>query len=158
MNDLKNIYTVSLFGHRKLYDLYRIDKYLVPILKKLIQQKPYVSFLIGRNGEFDEYAASVIKQIQKEFGKDNNDITLVLPYTVSDLEYYIKYYDNIVIPECLYHTHPKSAITKKNKWMIDQSDLVIVAVKKEGGAYRAMKYAEKQNKKLINLYEVVQSE
>ena len=157
MNDLKNIYTVSLFGHRKLYDLYRIDKYLVPILKKLIQQKPYVSFLIGRNGEFDEYAASVIKQIQKEFGKDNNDITLVLPYTVSDLEYYIKYYDNIIIPDGIEGMHPKSAITMKNRWMIDQSDLVIVNVEhNQGGAFTAMKYAEKRNRKIINLYDTEQ--
>ena len=157
MNDLKNIYTVSLFGHRKLYDLYRIDKYLVPILKKLIQQKPYVSFLIGRNGEFDEYAASVIKQIQKEFGKDNNDITLVLPYTVSDLEYYIKYYDNIIISDGIEGMHPKSAITMKNRWMIDQSDLVIVNVEhNQGGAFTAMKYAEKRNRKIINLYDTEQ--
>ena len=37
--------------------------------------------------------------MQKEVGKNNNDITLVLPYTVSNLEYYEKYYDNIIIPE-----------------------------------------------------------
>ena len=93
-----NIYTVSFFGHRELYDLRRIDERLAPILKELIRTKPYVAFLIGRNGEFDEYAASVIKRVQKEVGKDNNDMTLVLPYTVSDLEFYEKYYDSIIIP------------------------------------------------------------
>lgn len=153
-----NIFTVSLFGHREIDDLWSLDSILSKMIKDLIQTHPYVSFLIGRNGEFDEYAASVIKRIRKETKLENNDITLILPYSVTKTEYYEKYYDNIVIPECLYHTHPKSAITKKNKWMIDQSDLVIVSVKKEGGAYRAMKYTEKQNKKLINLYEVVQSE
>lgn len=41
----------------------------------------------------------------------------------------------------------------KNQWMIEQSDLVIVYIeRKEGGAYTAMKYAEKLNKKVINLY------
>ncbi len=37
--------------------------------------------------------------------------------------------------------------------MIEQSDLVIIYIeRKEGGAYTAMKYAEKLNKKVINLY------
>ena len=148
-----NIFTVSLFGHRKMDDLRRLNEQLAPIIKKLIKTKPYVSFLIGRNGEFDEYAASVIKRAQKELGKENNDITLVLPYTVADIAYYEKYYDSIIIPESLYGAHPKSAITLKNRRMIEQSDLVIFYVEHEkGGAYAAMKYAEKLNKEMINLY------
>ena len=152
MNNRMDIYTVSFFGHRELYDMNRIDTHLVPMLKELIQTKRYVSFLIGRHGEFDEYTASVIKRVQKEIGKDNNEITLVLPYTVSDLEYYEKYYDNIIIPESVAGAHPKNAITLKNRWMIEQSDLVVVNVERRtGGAFAAMKYAEKKNKKIINL-------
>ena len=124
-----------------------------------MQTKPYVSFLIGRNGEFDEDAASVIKHAQKELGKENNDITLVLPYAVARLAYYEKYYDNIVIPERLYGVHPKSAITLKNRWMVDMSDLVIAYVERtNGGAYEALKYAEKRNKKIINIATVVAPE
>ena len=147
------IFTVSLFGHRKIDDLWQLNNQLTPIIKKLIQTKSYVAFLIGRNGEFDEYAASVIKLIQRDLGKENSDMSLVLPYKVSDIEYYETYYDNIIIPESLYSAHPKSAITLKNRWMIEQSDLVIVHVKhNKGGAYTAMKYADKLNKKVINLY------
>ena len=146
------IFTVSLFGHRKIDRLRRIDERLIPIVKDLIQTKTYVSFLIGRNGEFDEYAASVIKRLQKDFGKENNDITLVLPYTVAKLEYYEKYYDHIIIPENMYGAHPKGAITLRNRWMAEQSDLVLAYVEKNsGGAYTAMKYAEKMNKNVINL-------
>ena len=124
-----------------------------------MQTKPYVSFLIGRNGEFDEDVASVIKHAQKELGKENNDITLVLPYAVARLAYYEKYYDNIVIPERLYGVHPKSAITLKNRWMVDMSDLVIAYVERtNGGAYEALKYAEKRNKKIINIATVVAPE
>ena len=47
--------------------------------------------------------------------------------------------------------HPKAAITLKNHYMIDNSDLVIVYVEKKGGAYSAMKYAEKQCKEIINI-------
>lgn len=148
-----NVFTVSLFGHREIEDLWRLNEQLVPIIKELIQTKLYVSFLIGRNGEFDEYAASVIKHTKKEVGKENNDITLVLPYTVADLEYYEEYYDNIIIPESVYGVHPKSAITLKNRWMIERSNLVIVYVERDkGGAYTAMKYAKRLNKDIVNLY------
>ena len=147
-----NIFTVSLFGHRKINDLWQLKKELTPIVKNLIQTKSYVAFLIGRTGEVDEYTASLIKHIQKETGKENNDMTLVLPYTVTNLEYYENYYDNIIIPQSVYGVHPKSAIELKNRWMIEQSDLVIIYVKQnQGGAYTAMKYAEKKNKKLIIL-------
>ena len=154
MNDFMNIYTVSFFGHRELYDLRSIDKQLEPILHALIKRKSYISFLIGRNGAFDEYVASVIKRIQKEVGKDNNDMTLVLPYAVADLEYYKRFYDYIFIPDSVEGVHPKSAITLRNRWMVEQSDLVIFNVMhKNGGAFAAMKYAKALNKKIINLGE-----
>ena len=147
-----NTFTVSLFGHREIADLQHLNELLEPIVKELIQAKLYVSFLIGRNGEFDEYAASIIKHAQKELGKENNEITLVLPYTVADIEYYEKYYDNIIIPESVYNAHYKSAITLKNRCMIKQSDLIIVYVERNsGGAYTALKYAKKLNKDIINL-------
>ena len=148
-----DVFTVSLFGHREIEDLRRLNEWLIPIIKELIQTKLYVSFLVGRNGEFDEFAASVIKHAQKELGKQNNEITLVLPYTVAKLEFYEKYYDNIIIPESMYRVHPKSAITLKNQWMIEKSNLVIVYVERnEGGAYEAVKYAKKLNKDIINLF------
>ncbi len=150
-----DIFTVSLFGHREINDLHQLNDRLTPIIKELIQTKTYVTFLIGRNGEFDEYAASIIKKVQNTIGKENNNTTLVLPYTVADIEYYEKYYDSIIIPECVYGAYPKSAITLKNRWMVEISDLVIFYVERnKGGAYTAMKYAEKLNKKIINLYTV----
>ena len=149
-----NIFTVSLFGHREIDDLIGLSNKLTPIIKKLIREKEYVSFLIGRNGEFDEYAASIIKRAQKDAGQENSDITLVLPYTVANIEYYEKYYDSIIIPDNVYGAHPKAAITLKNRWMIERSDLVIFYVERaSGGAYNAMKYAKRLNKCIVDLIE-----
>ncbi len=147
-----DIYTVSLFGHRLIQDMRQLENKLKPIIEELIKMKYYVSFLIGRCGDFDEYVASVIKRAQKAAGIENNDLILVLPYKVADIEYYENYYDSIIIPECVSTAHPKSAITLRNRWMVEQSDLVIVYVEHDdGGAYNAMKYAKKLNKKLINI-------
>ena len=46
----------------------------------------YIEFLIGRNGEFDEYAASLIRRVRKAEKNEWCDITLVLPYTVTDID------------------------------------------------------------------------
>ena len=108
--------------------------------------------MIGRNGEFDEYAASVIKRAQKEIGTDNSDILLVLPYSIANLEYYEKYYDGILLPESVLNVHPKSAITQRNRWMVEQSDLVITYIEHQnGGAWQTIKYAMGHGKTILNL-------
>ena len=147
-------YTVAFFGHRRIENLDRIDEKLMPVLERLITQYDSVEFLIGRNGEFDIYTASVIKRAQRTYGIDNNDITLVLPYMVADILDYAQYYDGICIPECVEEVHPKAAMGKRNRWMVERADLVIVYVEQEkGGAYRAMKYAERLWVPVLNLAE-----
>ena len=60
-------FTVSIFGHRKIEELWRLEAPLLQIVKNLIQSNNYVSFLIGRNGELDEFAAAIIKHYQSLF-------------------------------------------------------------------------------------------
>ena len=149
-----DIFTVSLFGHREIDDYQRLDSALQFIINDLIKTKPYVNFLIGRNGEFDIYAASVIKSVQSSRRTENSALTLVLPYNVADIKYYEKYYDDIIIPEDIQNAHPKAAITLKNRWMVENSDLAIFCVERtNGGAYAAMRYAKKLNKPTVNIYE-----
>ncbi|MBQ9785665.1 MAG: hypothetical protein IJW29_09805 [Clostridia bacterium] len=107
---------------------------------------------VGRNGEFDVYAATVAKRVQNDTGKENNTLICVLPYRQKDMCYYEKYYDHVMIPECIGRSHPKSAITKRNRWMVEQADLFACYIEREsGGAYTALKYAEKLQKQIINL-------
>lgn len=149
-----NTYRVVLFGHR-YFDGHRVlDDKLYELLKDLIRTKPFVEIYMGRKGEFDLYAATVVKRVQNEMGKDNNDFICVLPYPEKDIEYYEEYYDSVVIPECIGKTHPKGAITKCNRWMVEQCDLFIGYIEREeGGAYTAMKYAKKLEKKIVNLHD-----
>ena len=148
---LDETYRVALFGHR-YFDAHRtLDEQLYPLLQNLIQTKPFVEIYIGRNGEFDIYAASVVKRVQNSTGKSNNELICVLPYPEKDMEYYEKYYDNVMIPD-IGKTHPKGAITKRNRWMIEQSNLVICYIEREeGGAYTTLKYAQKLQKEIVNL-------
>lgn len=147
-------YRVILFGHRDFYGHRILDELLDPLLKDLIRTKSFVEIYIGHNGEFDIYAATVVKRVQSSMGKANNEFICVLPYPQKNMKYYEEYYDSIVIPECAQKTHPKGAITKRNRWMVEQADLLICYVEREeGGAYTALKYAKKLGKQIVNLAE-----
>ena len=142
---------VSLFGHRRIDDK-NIEEMLTRIIKELLASRQYIIFFLGRNGEFDELAARVIKRMQREYEDNNFEMVLVLPYKVKNIEYYANYYESVVIPDCVYGVHPKSAINIRNRWMIDNTDLIIAYVEhNNGGAYDALKYAKINKKYIIEL-------
>lgn len=65
---------------------------------------------------------------------------------------YLDYYDEVEICAESSAAHPKSAIQVRNRSIVDRSDLVICCIQhKSGGAYQAVRYAEKQGKKIVNL-------
>lgn len=143
-------YKVALFGHRDFCASKEIEERLYFILRDLIRTKEFVKIYIGRNGEFDVFAASIIRRVKDAFGGDNSEMTLVLPYCVKDVEYYEQYYDCISIP--IEKTHYKGAIEKRNKWMVEKCNLLICYVNRtSGGAYAALQYANKLGKRVINL-------
>lgn len=155
---MDNKLTVSLFGHRIIEDYSAVESKLYELLR-IITQKGYgeIEFLVGKNGDFDLMAASVIRKLKKETGNENVFLTLVLPYETAELrdnvEAFESYYDSIEICEASADCNFKYAIVARNRDMIDRSDMVVVYVKNEsGGAYQALKYAEKNQKRIINLY------
>lgn len=146
---IPDFFKISLFGHRDFSEHVSMERGLMKLLAELLNDRELVEIYIGRNGEFDVFSASIIKRFQKKTDDKKCEMTLVLPYAVRDVDDFQKYYDNVTIP---IKAHPKAAITLRNKWMIENSDLVLVyVVNSHGGAYEAMRYAEKLNKKVINL-------
>ena len=147
--------TVSLFGHRIIEDYNTVESKLYELLRIVMQNgSREMEFLVGRNGDFDLMAASVIRKLKKETGNENAFLTIVLPYETAELrnntESFESYYDSIEICDS---QNFKFAIVARNRDMIDRSDMVVVYVKNEsGGAYQSLKYAEKNQKRIINLY------
>ena len=147
-----DILKVALFGHRDFCATREIEDKLYNILRDLMVTRSYVDFYIGRNGEFDLFAAALIKRIKKELDDSNCSMTLILPYKVKDIEYYEKYYDDIIIPDRVTNAYPKFAITMRNEWMVDECDLVVGCIQhNSGGAYKAVKYAKKSGREVINI-------
>ncbi len=102
-------------------------------------------------------ASSVVRRLKKEIYSENVFLTLVLPYETAELrnniESFENYYDSIEICEACAVLNFKQAFTSRNKDMVDRSDLVVVYVKNNsGGAYHTLRYAEKNEKRIVNLY------
>lgn len=151
-----NIFTVGFFGHREIENLAELENQLDKLLYELIVQKDFVEFLIGREGEFDIYASSIIKKAIRNYGNGNASLVLVLPYMKAEyrnnMQNYHDYYDEVRICNESARTHYKSAIQIRNKYIIDNSDLAVCYIRhKYGGAYNTIKYAVRQGKEIKNL-------
>lgn len=150
--------TVSLFGHRIIDDSHIVELKLYELLRIIMSRGDRdVEFLVGRNGDFDLIATSVIRRLKKEINAENVFLTLVLPYETAELrnntEAFENYYDSIEICEASACQNFKYAITARNRDMVDRSDMVVVFVKNQsGGAHQSLRYAEKNEKRIINLY------
>lgn len=151
-----DIFTVAFFGHRYIENTSAVYSSLEENIHKLVKEKEYVDFLVGRNGEFDVIASSAVLQVKKNYRNDNSSLILVLPYSTSEYrdnkKNFEEYYDDVEISFAASKTYPKAAIQIRNKEMVNRADLIICCIEdKKGGAYKTIKYAIKQNKQIINI-------
>lgn len=78
------IYTVSFFGHRQLDDFMEAERRLEKLIRELLAEREYVEFLVGRNGDFDQLAASTVLRLKRTVRDDNSSLVLVLPYLTAE--------------------------------------------------------------------------
>ncbi len=112
---------------------------------------------LGGYGEFDSFAYQCCKKYKEIHS--NVSIVFVTPYIT--IEYQKNHlremqdkYDYIIYPEI--EDKPKRfAITYRNRYMIDNADIVISYIDHDwGGAYKTYKYAQSKGKPIINLAEM----
>ena len=148
------IFTCAFFGHRDFYAHTLCEPKLLELLNDILSKHEFTEFLVGRNGEFDHFIASLVHRVKG----DNCSMTLVLPYITADFsenqQAFENYFDTIEVCEPSSRAHFKSAITIRNRYIVDRSDLVICYLERNiGGAYEAVRYAYKTGKTVINLYD-----
>lgn len=138
---------ITFCGHSQVENSRDVTDWLLIITQKLIEQGGK-TFYLGGYGEFDSLAASVLREKKKLYPQI--ELILVLPYLHTSKE--ILEYDDTIYPP-LESVPPRYAISKRNQWMVDISDVVVAYVLHNwGGAATTMRYAKRKNKKLI-LYE-----
>lgn len=153
---LLSVFTVSFFGHRKIDDLFAVEKVVEKLVRTWIREKDYVQFLVGRDGDFDQIVSSSIIRAQRDIFDANSTHTCVFPYLKAEYrdnaEAFQNYYDEIEICDRAAIAHPKAAIQIRNRDMVDRSDLCIFYVDRDsGGAWQTLQYAIKQEKPHINI-------
>ena len=151
-----NQYTVSIFGHRVIEDPLLIEQRLEQMIRKLLKEKEYVEFLVGRDGEFDQIVSSTIRRCKRVVRDDNSAHVWVLPYPTADFrdneDAYREYYDEIEICGVSAGGHFKGAYQTRNREMVRRSDLIVFCIQHEkGGAWQTMKFAKKQRVPYINI-------
>ncbi len=92
-----------------------------------------------------------LKKLKQSFPHIDYAVVLAyIPFKRNELDY--KYYLDTIIPDGIETTPPKYAIIKRNRWMIDNSDIVVTYVKYiVGGAAKFKELAEKKSKMVINV-------
>lgn len=148
--------TVCTFaGHREVYQANIADK-LDEAISRIIKNDDCFRFLVGGMGDFDGMCSSAVRRAKRNYPNKQISLELILPYLTQELNenksYYEISYDDVVVPIELAGVHYKSAITKRNRWMVDKSDWMIAFVYRDfGGAYTSLRYAEKKGLQIINL-------
>lgn len=140
----------AFFGHRKA-DYGGIENSLRNIIKKLVEEEGVLQFYLGMRGDFDAFCLKTVYQLKKEFPEIK--ITKVFAYMPARKEENaLCFFDDSVY--LLERTvPPKYAILETNCTLIRKVDFIVSGVKYTfGGAAKAIDYAKKQKKTVIDVF------
>lgn len=142
-------------GHREVYGR-NIESSIELAIESILRKDNSFVFYSGDMGEFDKMCSAAVRTAKRRHPELDIKLMVVLPYMMAkvntDKDFYKNLYDDIIIPMELSDAHYKSAITKRNRWIIDRSDCLIAYVYRDfGGAYATLKYACRMKKEIINL-------
>ena len=135
----------TFFGHRNTP--FEIKPMLKSAIIDLIENHDVIMFYIGCEGNFDYMAYSLLKELKLIYS--HIDYARVLAYMPKKTD---EDYSDSIYPEDVAISHPRYAISKRNRYMLEKADFVIAYVKLSfGGAEQFYSSAMKKGKKVINL-------
>ena len=148
--------TVTFFGHRQIQGAEDLKGELKRSIEDLIGKgEENITFLCGGYGAFDGLCASLLRELKKKHL--HLEMVFVTPYISEAQQKKLQFllesreYDSIVYPP-LEKVPPRLAILKRNEWMVESADVIIAYVNcNYGGAYKAVSYAMRKKKRVINL-------
>lgn len=140
------MFTTTFIGHNDCYGVTKEN--IKKVISNLINEGSTV-FLNGGQGGFDRLCGQCVYEMKKEYKNIKN--YLVIPYLNFNV-YNENFFDEIIYPEGFEKYYFKSAIIKKNDYLVKNSDYAVCYVCHTfGGAYSTYKKALENNLKIINL-------
>ena len=139
---------ITFLGHSRIHHTDELMKNVENAIKNNIGEKEKVIFYCGGMGDFDNICAKACLKIKEK--RTNCELLLVKAY-INSKNFNDLIYDEIIYPP-LENVPLKFAIVERNKWMIKNADLVISYINhSHGGAHNCLLYAQKLNKRIINI-------
>lgn len=136
--------TVTFCGHSHVSDTAELNVWLDKVLDLLIAEGAD-RFYLGGYGDFDCLAAEAVKTKKDE--KPDIEMALVTAYFGRHADG--ESYDYVIYPT-LRDVTQRSAIPKRNGWMVDSADVVVAYVTHDwGGAAKTLEYARRCGKRVI---------
>ena len=146
---------IAFCGHADYIKHEPHEQILLDILQTEIGNNP-VELFFGGYGSFDTFALQC--GIKYRRMHPNTKLILVTPYLSKASFCYMKNnkttYDTVLYPP-LENIPPKYAIVHRNRWIVEQADLIIAYVNHPwGGAFTTLQHAKKKEKRIFNLASV----
>lgn len=126
-------------------------------VEDIVRDFENIEFYSGGMGQFDKLCEQAVREIKKRYPEKEICLFLVLPsYQYAprndDLQFMRRLYDDIFVCDASDGSHYKSMIGKRNRWMVEESDVMIAYVLHEsGGAYTSLKIAQKKGLRIIRV-------
>ena len=141
--------TCCFFGHKdappSIYDT------LEEAIEKIIAEDDVTEFLVGNQGQFDGMVLKALRRIKEKYPHVSYNV--VLAYMPAEKEECNPYeFGETMLPEGIENVHPRYAISKRNDWMVNESDIVLCYIKHSwGGAAKYVEKAKHKGRIIINL-------
>ena len=136
---------VTFFGHRNTP--YSIKDELKGRIIELIENRKADTFYIGKGGNFDYIARECLKELEKDY-------PLIQVFTVLAYMPTENSGESTIFPSECATSHPKFAISRRNEWMIANSDIALTYVRHDwGGAWRYKRLALSKGLTVIEISE-----
>lgn len=145
----------AFFGHRDTPTTIELENKLEQTVRDLIAQG-VDEFWVCNEGNFDWLSRLVMRRIKEQFGYCVNVcyISAYNPNKYSKIrqEWLEERYDDIIYTDEIAIGPQKLAIKRRNNYIADNADFIICYLTQDyGGAYEAVKRAEKNNTQIINV-------
>ena len=138
----------TFFGHKDTPK--EIEPTLRTTLIDLIENKNVNIFYVGNHGNFDAMVRRQLVELSQVYPITYSVVLAYLPGKKNEYDDYT----NTILPEGIETMPKRFAISCRNKWMVEQSDIVVTYVTHSfGGAWQFKAMAERQGKMIIELSE-----
>lgn len=138
--------TITFFGHKDTPK--NIEPTLRTTLVDLIENHGADVFYVGNNGNFDTMVRRQLEDLSQAYPITYSVVLAYLPTKKSEHDDYT----NTILPEGIETVPKRFAISYRNKWMIQQADVVVTYVTHSfGGAAQFKALTQRQGKKVIEL-------